>query len=79
MYKLLFSSNAQKDVKKLKQSSLDQRCQQLLKIIALDPFIAIPPYEKLIGDMKGFYSRRINIQHRLICEVVEDERIISRT
>lgn len=77
MYKLIFSKDAQKDAKKLKKSHLDQKCQQLLELITLDPFVTMPPYEKLIGDLKGFYSRRINIQHRLIYEVNEIEKTIK--
>lgn len=77
MYKLLFSKDAQKDAKKLKKSNLDKKCQHLLELIALNPFITIPPYEKLIGDLKGFYSRRINIQHRLVYEVNDSEKVIK--
>lgn len=77
MYKLFFSKYAQKDAKKIKQSHLDEKCRQLLELIALDPFTAVPPYEKLLGDLSGFYSRRINIQHRLIYEVDEAKKAIK--
>jgi len=77
MYKLLFSKNAQKDAGKIKRANLAEKCQILLQLISLDPFAATPPYEKLIGDLKGFYSRRINIQHRLIYEVNEADKVIK--
>ena len=70
MYKLLFSKYAQKDAEKIKNS-------KLLTLISQDPFVPVPPYEKLVGDLKGFYSRRINIQHRLIYEVDEAQKIIK--
>lgn len=77
MYKLLFSKYAQKDAAKIKQSNLAEKCKILLDIIAIDPFTSVPPYEKLTGDLKGFYSRRINIQHRLIYEVNEQDKVIK--
>ena len=77
MYKVLFSKNALKDASKLKQSHLQEKCQTILKILANNPFETIPPYEKLSGDLKGFYSRRINIQHRIIYEVDDQEKIIK--
>ncbi len=77
MYKLLFSKHAQKDAEKIKKSNLMGKCKELLTIIAKDPFAPVPPYEKLVGDLNGFYSRRINIQHRLVYEVVEEQKIIK--
>lgn len=77
MYKVLFSKDAQKDAKKIKQSNLANKCQELIKILSIDPFVTIPPYEKLVGDLKGFYSRRINIQHRLIYEINEQDKIVK--
>ena len=77
MYKLLFSKLAQKDATKLKSAKLDAKCKELLEVIAIDPFTKIPPFEKLVGDLKGFYSRRINIQHRLVYEVDEQNKIIK--
>ncbi len=77
MYKVLFSKDAQKDAKKIKQSNLANKCQELIKLLSIDPFATIPPYEKLVGDLKGFYSRRINIQHRLVYEVDEQEKIVK--
>ncbi len=77
MYKVLFSKDAQKDAKKIKQSNLANKCQELIKLLSMDPFSTIPPYEKLVGDLKVFYSRRINIQHRLVYEVDEKEKIVK--
>lgn len=77
MYKLLFSKYAQKDAEKIKKSNLTDKCKSLLELISQDPCAPVPPYEKLVGDLKGFYSRRINIQHRLIYEVDETQKIIK--
>jgi Txe/YoeB family toxin of toxin-antitoxin system len=77
MYKVLFSKDAQKDAEKIKKSNLTEKCKTLLTLIAQDPFAPVPPYEKLVGDLKGFYSRRINIQHRLIYEVDDLQKIIK--
>ena len=77
MYKLYFSKYAQKDAVKIKKSNLDKKCQELLKLIALDPFTLVPPYEKLVGDLNGFYSRRINLQHRLIYQVDETQKVVK--
>lgn len=71
-YAIKFSSEAEKDKKKLKQSGLEEKAKRLLRIIADNPFQNPPPYEKLRGDYLGCLSRRINIQHRLVYEV--DER-----
>lgn len=77
MYKVLFSKAAQKDIIKIKKSNLAQKCQELIDLLISAPFTPIPPYEKLVGDLKGFYSRRINIQHRLIYQVDEQEKIVK--
>ena len=77
IYKILFSKSAQKDAVKLKKSNLDKKCQKLLELLKYDPFANIPPYEKLVGDLNGFYSRRINIQHRLIYMVDKDSKIVK--
>jgi Txe/YoeB family toxin of toxin-antitoxin system len=77
MYKILFSKAALLDAKKIKQSNLEKKCQSLLDLISADPFVNVPPYEKLVGDLKGFYSRRINIQHRLVYEVDEKLKVIK--
>jgi toxin YoeB len=76
-YQLVFTKQAQKDAKKLASSGLRPKAESLLAILQVDPFQTPPPYEKLIGDLAGAYSRRINIQHRLVYQVYESERIIK--
>jgi len=77
MYKLLFSKQAQKDAKKLKSSNLKSKAEEVLKTLEEEPFREYPPYEKLIGDLTGAFSRRINIQHRIVYQVLEDEKIVK--
>ena len=74
---LYFTKQAQKDAKKLHQSGLKIKAQELLDIISDNPFRNPPAYEKLIGDLSGAYSRRINIQHRLVYQVLEEEKAIK--
>jgi toxin YoeB len=76
-WKLVYTKQAQKDAKKLASSSLKPKAQGLLALIAEDPYRRPPPFEKLIGDLAGAYSRRINIQHRVVYEVLEDERVVK--
>ncbi len=76
-YKIMFSKAAQKDAEKIKKSNLGDKCKNLIEIIKTDPFTTIPPFEKLVGDLSGFYSRRINIQHRLVYSVDQSERIVK--
>ena len=76
-WKLVYTKHAQKDAKKLASSGLKPKAQELLALIAEDPYRKPPPFEKLIGDLAGAYSRRINIQHRLVYQVLEDEGIIK--
>jgi len=76
-WKLVYTKQAQKDAKKLASSSLKPKAQGLLALIAEDPYRRPPPFEKLIGDLAGAYSRRINIQHRVVYEVLEDERMVK--
>lgn len=76
-WELYFTRQAQKDAKKLAQSGLKPKAQKLLDVIAADPYGNPPPYEKLVGDLTGAVSRRINIQHRLVYQVLEDERKIK--
>jgi Txe/YoeB family toxin of toxin-antitoxin system len=73
MYIIKFSRQADKDKKLLKGAGLEEKAKQLLDIIAVNPFQNPPPYEKLIGNLTGNYSRRINIQHRLVYEVFENK------
>lgn len=73
MWELHFTKQAQKDAKKVASSGLKAKAQELLEIIRKDPFATPPPFERLIGDLSGAYSRRINIQHRLVYQVLEKE------
>ena len=76
-WEIVFTKQAQKDAKKLASAGLKLKAQNLLDLIREDPFQNPPPYEKLIGDLAGAYSRRINIQHRLVYQVYLQERIIK--
>lgn len=76
-YKLVFTKKAQKDAIKIKEVGLKDKTQQLLEIISNNPFQTPSIYEKLIGDLKGAYSRRINIQHRLVYQVYEVEKTVK--
>lgn len=77
MYKLVFSPQSQKDSKKIASSNLKPKVQSLLEIISQNPYHFPPDYEFLSGNLKGFISRRINKQHRLVYEVLEEEKIIK--
>ncbi len=74
---LVYTRQAQKDARKLASSGLKPRAQALLALIAEDPYRKLPPFEKPVGDLAGACSRRINIQHRLVYQVVEDERVVK--
>ena len=76
-WKLVYTKQAQKDAKKLASSGLKNQAKKLLDIIQKDPFQNPPPYEKLVGDLSGAYSRRINIQHRLVYQIYEKEHTIK--
>ena len=71
---VVFAKHAVKDAKKLAAASLKSKAQNLLEVLAIDPFQNPPPYEKLVGDLDGAYSRRINIHHRLVYEVFKKAR-----
>ena len=71
-WQLVFTKQAQKDAKKIAQSGLKPQVNRLLDLLRVDPFQNPPPYEKLVGDLSGAYSRRINIQHRLIYQILKD-------
>ena len=71
-WKLVFTKQAQKDAKKIAHSGLKPQAERLLELLKENPFKTPPPYEKLVGDLSGAYSRRINIQHRLLYQVLED-------
>jgi len=76
-YALVFTKQAQKDARKVSSSGLKTKVQNLLKILEKDPFQEYPPFEKLQGDLLGTYSRRINIQHRLVYQVFDDLKIVT--
>jgi toxin YoeB len=75
-WQLVFAKHALKDAKKLSAAGLRDKAQSLLDVLAQDPFQNPPPYEKLVGDLEGAYSRRINIQHRVVYEVFKKERVV---
>lgn len=75
-WNLAYSKYAIKDAKKISAAGLRDKAEALLGVLAVDPFQNPPPYEKLVGDLKGAYSRRINIQHRLVYEVFRKEKIV---
>lgn len=74
---LVYTKQVQKDAKKLVASGLKAKTQELLGVLEENPFKNPPPYEKLVGDLAGAYSRRINIQHRLVYQVLKEERIVK--
>ena len=76
MWNVIYSRQSIKDSKKIEQANLKQTVKKLIEVIKNDPFQNPPPYEKLVGDLRGKYSRRINIQHRLVYEVFEKENIV---
>ena len=76
-WQLVYTKKAQKDAKKLSAAGLRRKAEELLKIMSENPFQNPPSYEKLVGDLSGAYSRRINIQHRLVYQVYEDEEIVK--
>jgi toxin YoeB len=77
MWTLYFTKQAQKDGKKLKAAGLKKKAETLLETLRVNPFQTPPPYEKLVGDLAGAYSRRINIQHRLVYQVVEEKHAVK--
>ena len=76
-WELIYTKQAQKDAKKLSASTLKAKAKLILNIVKENPYQNPPPYEKLVGDLNGAYSRRINIQHRLVYQVYENEHIIK--
>ena len=76
-WQLVFTKQAQKDAKKLAGAGLRQKAEELLRTVGENPFQTPPPYEKLVGDLAGAYSRRINIQHRLIYEVLKEKNTVK--
>ncbi len=78
-WRVLFTRQAQKDARKLAATTpaLKAKAQRLLELLADDPFAQPPPFEALVGDLRGVYSRRINIQHRLVYQVLSDEQVVK--
>lgn len=76
-WRLVYTKHAQKDAQKLAASGLKAKAQELLAVLESDPFQNPPPFEKLVGDLAGAYSRRINIQHRLVYQVLTDEKTVK--
>ena len=75
-YKILYSKLALKDAQNLSSANLDKKAKELIEIIKKNPFQTPPPYEKLVGNLTGAYSRRINIKHRIVYEVRETDKVI---
>lgn len=76
-WQLVYTKQAQKDAQKLDAAGLKDKAKALLEVIRENPFQNPPPYEKLVGDLSGAYSRRINIQHRLVYQVLQDEQVVK--
>ncbi len=76
-YRLVYTKQARRDAKKLKGSHLAPKARDLLNLLKETPFAEPPPFEALVGDLKGAFSRRINIQHRLVFQVIEDQKIVK--
>lgn len=77
MYKIEYHKKAVKEILKLKENNLDKKAKRLIDLIKENPYQTPPPYEKLVGDLQGFYSRRINIKHRLVYQINEEEKTIK--
>ena len=77
MYKIVYTKAATKDIPKLKAAHLDTKAKALIDVIRENPYQTPPSYEKLVGDLHGLYSRRINVQHRLVYQVPEDEKTVK--
>ncbi len=77
MYEIFYTKNAANDVQKLKAAKLDRKARALIDLLRENPFQNPPPYEKLQGDLQGAYSRRINIKHRLVYQVLEEQKAVK--
>lgn len=76
-WRIVFTKQAQKDAKKISSAGLQQKANELIQILRKNPYQSPPPFEKLVGDLSGAYSRRINIQHRLVYQIIDDEKVIK--
>ncbi len=77
MWRVVFTKQAQKDAKKLSAADLRQKAEKLIEILRENPYPTPPPFEKLLGDLSGAFSRRINIQHRLVYQILDDEKVVK--
>lgn len=77
MYKIVYTKKAAKDIPKIKEVGLSEKVKRLVEVIKENPYQNPPPYEKLVGDLQGAYSRRINIQHRLVYQILEKEKTVK--
>lgn len=77
MYSIVYTKKAANDIPNLKSSKLDKKAKALIELLRENPYQSPPPYEKLQGDLQGAYSRRINIKHRLVYEILEQEKIVK--
>ena len=77
MWRVVFTKQAQKDAKKLSAAGLRAKAEQLIEILRENPYQAPPPFEKLLGDLSGAFSRRINIQHRIVYQILDNEKVVK--
>ncbi len=77
MWRVVFTKQAQKDAKKLSNAGLRPKAEKLIEILRKNPYKSPPPFEKLLGDLSGAFSRRINIQHRLVYQILDDEKMVK--
>ena len=77
MWRVVFTKQAQKDAKKLSIAGLRPKAEKLIEILRENPYQTPPPFEKLLGDLSGAFSRRINIQHRLVYQILDDEKVVK--
>jgi len=77
MWRVVFTKQAQKDAKKLSSAGLRPKAEELIEIVRENPYQTPPPFEKLLGDLSGAFSRRINIQHRIVYQILDDEKIVK--
>ena len=77
MWRVIFTKQAQKDAKKLSNAGLRPKAEKLIEILRKNPYKSPPPFEKLLGDLSGAFSRRINIQHRLVYQILDEEKVVK--
>lgn len=77
IWRIVFTKHAQKDAKKLSGSGLKSKAEEIIDILKQNPYQTPPPYEKLVGDLSGTYSRRLNIQHRIVYQILNDDKIVK--